>query len=513
VEPNILLDQFQSQSSVEELDLVSDASVFVDRCKAAVAFQIQNEAEERFFASIPMEAYPGTYSYREELRGLFLGLKLSIAKFPTCKTLTCHCDCESGIRKLTTPIQSPGQLMAPDMDVVLAIKKIVQDAGPEMEVTFKHIRGHPEKRKRREDFTPIERMNADCDEYADICAIEHTPVPFRPFEGSRCMMKIGSQWISTRVDQALQLGYVEKPLKHYISTRLEMSAEAVEHIDQDVIAAARAPHKWARTARISKLMYDCLPVGHNWRQHGAESDQCPCCGSPDKTFEHLVHCCDEGLNAVRCESIEDMVETASHKRIPEAVSVVIFGIVRRLTESREPTIPSESSPALLRAWKSQKQIRFQNMVKGWVTKDWSRAMRAHGSKDPDGHVIMILTLLWDGFFEPVWEYRNNRLHRMENSAMSSMMRTLGDRLQWFQDNKTIVLAPRHYMLVEFRVEDVQRWDRRARRMQLLMLEKARKIYAIECKQRVSGQQVITDLFPSRAQLQKGRARTVSDEED
>jgi hypothetical protein len=499
VEPNILLDQFQSQSSVEELDLVSDASVFVDRCKAAVAFQIQNEAEERFFASIPMEAYPGTYSYREELRGLFLGLKLSIAKFPTCKTLTCHCDCESGIRKLTTPIQSPGQLMAPDMDVVLAIKKIVQDAGPEMEVTFKHIRGHPEKRKRREDFTPIERMNADCDEYGDICAIEHTPVPFRPFEGSRCMMKIGSQWISTRVDQALQLGYVEKPLKHYISTRLEMSAEAVEHIDQDVIAAARAPHKWARTARISKLMYDCLPVGHNWRQHGAESDQCPCCGSPDKTFEHLVHCCDEGLNAVRCESIEDMVETASHKRIPEAVSVVIFGIVRRLTESREPTIPSESSPALLRAWKSQKQIRFQNMVKGWVTKDWSRAMRAHGSKDPDGHVIMILTLLWDGFFEPVWEYRNNRLHRMENSAMSSMMRTLGDRLQWFQDNKTIVLAPRHYMLVEFRVEDVQRWDRRARRMQLLMLEKARKIYAIECKQRVSGQQVITDLFPSRAQ--------------
>jgi hypothetical protein len=82
--------------------------------------------------------------------------------------------------------------------------------------------------------------------------------------------------------------------------------------------------------------------------------------------------------------------------------------------------------------------------------------RAHGSKDPDGHVIMIPSLLWDGFFEPVWEYRNNWLHRMENSAMSSMMRTLGDRLQWFQDNKTIVLAPRHYMLAEFRIEDVQR---------------------------------------------------------
>jgi hypothetical protein len=94
-----------------------------------------------------------------------------------------------------------------------------------------------------------------------------------------------------------------------------------------------------------------------------------------------------------------------------------------------------------------------------------------------------------------------------------MMRTLGERLQWFQDNKTIVLAPRHYMLAEFRIEDVQRWDRRARRMQLLMLEKAKKIYAIECKQRVSGQQVITDLFPSRVQLQQEIVRTVSDEEE
>jgi hypothetical protein len=46
-----------------------------------------------------------------------------------------------------------------------------------------------------------------------------------------------------------------------------------------------------------------------------------------------------------------------------------------------------------------------------------------------------------------------------------------------------------------------------------MLEKARKIYAIECKQRVSGQQVITNLFPSRAQLQQEIVRTVSDEED
>jgi hypothetical protein len=403
--------------------------------------------------------------------------------------------------------------MAPEMDAVLAIKKLVQDAGPGMEITFKHIKGHPEKRKKREDFTVLERMNAECDEYADRSAMGQPPIPFRPLAGSRCMLRIGKHWISTRVDHALQIGYVEEPLKRYISERMEMPEIAVQEIDQEVIAAARSTHKWARTARISKLMYDYLPVGHNWRQHGAESDQCPCCGEANETFDHLVYCNEEGLYATRLECLGDMATVASQKRIPESVSVVIFGIIRRLTEGREPTIPLESSPALLRAWESQKRIGFRNMVKGWVSKEWSRAMKAYESKDPKGHVAQILTLIWDGFCEPIWDYRNKKLHRVENSAMSNMLRSLGERLQWFQDNKTVVLAPRHYMLAEYRMEDVNRWDRRARRMQLLMLEKAKKIYAIECKQRVSGQQVITDLFPSRIQEQQEDPRTVSDEEE
>jgi hypothetical protein len=51
-------------------------------------------------------------------------------------------------------------------------------------------------------------------------------------------------------------------------------------------------------------------------------------------------------------------------------------------------------------------------------------------------------------------------------------------------------------------------------MQLLMLEKAKKIYAIECKQPVSGQQVMTDLFPSRVQqVQQEDPRTVSDDKE
>jgi hypothetical protein len=76
-------------------------------------------------------------------------------------------------------------------------------------------------------------------------------------------------------------------------------------------------------------------------------------------------------------------------------------------------------------------------------------MKTYNSNDPKGHVVQIITLIWDSFCELVWEYWNNRQHRAENSAMSAMLKTLGDGLQWFQDNKMIVLAPRKYILAEY----------------------------------------------------------------
>jgi hypothetical protein len=196
-----------------------------------------------------------------------------------------------------------------------------------------------------------------------------------------------------RVDRALQIGFVEAELREYVAKRLEIELATVDEIDQEVIAAARAANKWAKTARISKLMFGWLPVGHNWRHHGAESDQCPCCGDPDETFEHLMECQDVGLVALRRECLQDMAATAAEKNIPSQVYSVLLGIVKRLVDGREPTIPAESAPA--------KRIGFSSLVRGWISKEWARAMKAHESADPQGQAAQMLTLLWDGLCEPV----------------------------------------------------------------------------------------------------------------
>jgi hypothetical protein len=78
--------------------------------------------------------------------------------------------------------------------------------------------------------------------------------------------------------------------------------------------------------------------------------------------------------------------------------------------------------------------------------------------------------------------------------MDESLKKLEDRLRWYRDNKAEVLASRHHFLAEFRVADVIKWDRRQRRAQLKMLDNARRIYEIECRQRVQGQRVIMDMF-------------------
>ena len=104
------------------------------------------------------------------------------------------------------------------------------------------------------------------------------------------MVKVHGSWISSRIDKATQLIPAAEAQMKYIREKLKISEDAVQDIDVETIAAARAGHSWIRTARTSKMMNQWLPVGHNWRHHGADNDKCPGCGAPDETFAHLFHC-------------------------------------------------------------------------------------------------------------------------------------------------------------------------------------------------------------------------------
>ena len=181
-----------TDSAYEHVDIVSDAAVHVDRGEGAVCWHAVAPDETRLSASRPIEVPPKSYSYRHELIGIYDGLKFTNERRPHIQSFTCHCDNKSGIDKLTLPIQSPGDMMRPDMDVVMAIKEYVfrQD----IDVDYAHVKGHADRNSTREACTRLEQINIDCDEDAEQCVQSGMrPDKFFPLPGSKCMVKYGNR--------------------------------------------------------------------------------------------------------------------------------------------------------------------------------------------------------------------------------------------------------------------------------------------------------------------------------
>jgi hypothetical protein len=151
-------------------------------------------------------------------------------------------------------------------------------------------------------------------------------------------------------------------------------------------------------------------------------------------------------------------------------------------------------PPLHHLMNDQMQVGLHHFVIGWFFKSWARAMNQYGSKDPDGHVAQLLTILWDGLCEPIWELWNNILHNKPNPTTLRETENLRDKLRWYCKYKSITIAPRHYFLASHSDNDIDSWNRDQCRVHLRVLENAQNIIEIECRQRMNGQRAITEFF-------------------
>ena len=147
-----------------------------DRGEGATTWCAVNQNDDMQSVDRPLEVYNTSYSYREEMLGIYYGLDHIITTLPNVEVIRCHCDNEAGINKINGPIITPGQLMGQDMDVVMAIKHLAQKSGKQ--VTFAHVEGHVETKRPGEEPTRLERFDQMCDEEANLCVRDiNTKIP------------------------------------------------------------------------------------------------------------------------------------------------------------------------------------------------------------------------------------------------------------------------------------------------------------------------------------------------
>lgn len=195
------------------------------------------------------------------------------------------------------------------------------------------------------------------------------------------MLKVHGQWISQKAETALATFSALVELKAYISSRLKIDPDIVNEIDQEVISAVRSTHSWARTARVSKLLSFWLPVGHNWRHHGAINDLCPCCGAPDETFAHLLRCQASPMQSLRQQILQKVVSVGSDALLPAPIIRLVELMLRSCFGElpHDPPLPS----VLQKIWSCQKRIGLINFAHGWISTGWAQGLKGPWFQRPD----------------------------------------------------------------------------------------------------------------------------------
>ena len=143
------------------------------------------------------------------------------------------------------------------------------------------------------------------------------------------------------------------------------------------------------------------------------------------------------------------------------------------------------------AVKDQQKTGTAIILRGLLVKEWHRALTQLDVSNPTRAVNAILCHLWGGIAMPLWEVRNNILHRHRNLVHEAKDNALNEFLVWYLRHKGEVMSTHDQDLARLDFSDIPSMSRRVKRAWKYHLDKAQKACLIESQQRQAGQSVIT----------------------
>ena len=249
-------------------------------------------------------------------------------------------DNKAGLNTLDTPITFPSQTMGTDMDITLAYQQLRSTSKHDVEV--KWVMGHTDRKKKDnpQDITKSEYTNIDCDQEAGQRLSDNvTPVPFTPLPGYKAMLKLDGQWVMAHFQDCVQFTKTAPNMTNYVLHRFDITEEVFDSIDWAIIGKIRAPHKFLRQVRTSKMMYRWMPVDHNWIKCSLTSDRCPCCGTPDETFDHILSCEGWQMTAARKECCKTFLDGCKTNKIPPILVSTFLDTLKIIMENKPRPSP------------------------------------------------------------------------------------------------------------------------------------------------------------------------------
>lgn len=166
--------------------------------------------------------------------------------------------------------------------------------------------------------------------------------------------------------------------------------------------------------------------------------------------------------------------------LPSEFITVFHGIICHVV--LQTPLPTPSSPVYVKATEAQGRIGYYNMIRGFLSDDWTIALSVGKTKHPQTRMEEVLQLLWDELCEVMWSARNAIRHSSDNCASKDESSNLLDKLLWYARQKDEVLKYCHQFLAEQSEDTMKSWTRQTCQAALSQLDAAMRWHKLECSQ-------------------------------
>lgn len=479
------------------LIVCSDASTHVDMGVSTCAWIISATSTQMKSMCAHIQNITSGTSYRGELEGLYRALRTTMELNPD--RVQFWCDNKAAVDKSALQRTTPGMMLQSDADIILAIHELLRKFTGR--ATFHHVYGHQDTRRRDTDGSAAlsrpAQLNIECDRIANetATAVQQRdtilPTLQPPYPGSKALLRINGTWITSQEKKSIQEACHRGKLWEYCKNKYDWSEETMSTILWTVLKKARKGRTLASMIRTSKVLHGWLPVMH---QQGRITGctQCPGCEETDETFDHMIQCTNDRMQAARSQAIIDVREVGIKQRLPLGFMNNVQQYLRLILNDSEEDLDADLRDAVA----SQQKIGPLMFIRGYLSSDWLRLLRSYDNVNPEQKLARLVRIIWDQLVETLWKTRNDILHRNANYVSENTHAQLGDRLIWYTEHKD-ELSRRDQFLARHTLSQIEAMTTSQRREWVRHLDVARAAWAKEKAILLKGQTLITQYFAIR----------------
>ena len=173
--PGAIVDNTITDERMEMITLGSDGSVNLREETATCAWMIHQQEGNHLKACYILENTTSLSSYQSELEGMYRGLK-QVETLPSLpQYLNQWCDNKAAVDRCNTDLYTPGSLLQPNADVLMAIRHV--RASMEIGVTCQHVYGHQDTKAPNRSVRDEEYDYDEQDDDRDIQKSGCSPAP------------------------------------------------------------------------------------------------------------------------------------------------------------------------------------------------------------------------------------------------------------------------------------------------------------------------------------------------